>query len=262
MPVAKPPPLKVKYKTTDIVAQIDRALSDGEPYVLNRMREAEAAFLILAAGLSVTGVKNEALWDWGRIDLKNTAAVRAIVAGLPECDALGIPTLEPEAGMWNMVPALIDAFHVWGYELSDMPITHHSIIRFMIIRGDFERWHGRRMIIVNEDAEAVAEGIGSKMNIVGTVTLGRNEISAVVDRAAEYDFEIALLGVGVRKYAIGDQLAERTGRVVLDFGYTLNILSGVHPPKLGWNKGGGPQGSYWTAWENAKQILRERPDEV
>lgn len=253
---------KAKHKTADIVADIDWALENGEPYVLTRMADAEAGFLMLAAGYSLTGVKKEVLWDWGRIGLNNTAAVKLIVAGLPECDAFAIPTLEPWAGMWNMVPTIIDAFHAWGYELSEMPLTHHSVVRYMILRGEFKRWHGRRMVIINEDAEAVAEGLKTDMNIVGAVTLGRDEISAAVDRAAEYDFEIALLGVGVRKYAIAHRLADRTGRVVLDVGYVLNILSHVHPPKVGWTKAGAQKGNYKAGWKVAEGLLKAHPNEI
>lgn len=250
--------LPVKYKTADIVAQIDRALEDGRPYVLNRAADAEASFLAVWSGYTLTTkLTKEFLSDWYRISLDNTEALKAIIDNLANCDALGIPTLEPWADMFNMTPGLIDAFRAWKYDLSKAPLTHHGVVRYMIIRGEFERWHGRRIVVLNEDAEPIAEGLKGKMNIVGAVALGRDEIDEAVERVAAHDFEIALIGVGMRKFAIAPRLAERTGCVVLDFGYTLNVLSGVHPAKMGRNLG-----TYRRDWTMAERIVRERGGEV
>ena len=250
--------LPVKYRTADIVAQIDGALADHTPYVLNRAADGEASCLAEWAGYNLTTkLTKPFLADWYRIGLDNTDARTAIINNLGNCDALGIPTLEPWADMFNMTPGLIDAFRAWNYDLSQAPLTHHGIIRFMIIRGEFERWHGRRIVVLNEEAEPIAEGLKPKMNVVGAVTLGRDEIDEAVERVAAYDFEIALIGVGVRKFAIAPRLAERTGCVVIDCGYTLNILSDVHPAKMG-----RAQGTYQRDWAMSERIVRERGDEV
>ena len=257
--------LQAKYKTADIVAQIDRALDCGEPYVLNRAADGEAAFLTVAAGGSVTGHTRESLWDWYRISLDNSAAVKAIISGLTRCDALGIPTLEEWAGMWNMQLGLVTAFRYFGHDLSEMPLTHHAVVQWMLIRGEFERWRGRRMVVLNENASVLAQGLTPAMNIVGAVDVGPDEIDDAVDRATEYNFEIALLSVGVRKFAIAHRLAERTGRVVLDMGWTLNILSNIYPD----HSTGRGQGEMTVAkgyalrdWGEAERILREQPKDV
>jgi len=257
--------LRARYKTAVIVAQIDRALETGEPYVLNRAADGEAAFITIAAGGSVTGHTKESLWDWYRISLDNSAAVKAIVGGITRCDALGVPTLEAWAGMWNMALGLVTAFRYWGHELSEMPLTHHAVAQYMIMRGEFERWHGRRMVVVNENASELAQRLVPIMNIVGAVDVGPDEIDGAVDRAAGYDFEIALLGVGVRKFAIAHRLAERTGRVVLDLGWTLNILSNIYPDhSTGRDKEEmtGAKGYVLRDWHEAARILREQPGDV
>lgn len=253
------PLLQAKYKTADIVAQIDAALEGGESYVLNRIADGEANFLAFAKGKVLTKYRGgkRSLWDWYRLSIDNDDALEAIIKGLPICDALGIPTLEPWADMFNMTPGLIESFNLWGLNLAAAPLTHHAVVQFMILRGEFERWHDRRMVVVNEDAEAVAEGLKPSMNIVGAITIGRDEIDEVIGRIAKYDFEIALLGVGIRKFAIAHQVAGVMGAVVLDVGYTLNILSHVHPTKIGTNRD-----TYVKDWHVAEKIVRERGNEV
>jgi len=59
---------------------------------------------------------------------------------------------------------------------------------------------------------------------VGAVGIGWYETDAVIDRAMEYDFDIALIGVGMRKMIIGPELARRSGKVVLDMGHMLNAF--------------------------------------
>ena len=256
---------QAKYKTADIVAQIDRALDRGEPYVLNRAADGEAIVLAMAAGIPIIGRTKEELWDWYRISLDNAAAVAGIVAGLRQCDAFGIPTLEPWADRWDMTPLLTKVFRAWGIDLSGMSLTHHAIIQFMLMRGEFQRWYGRRIVVVNEKAQELAEALRPRMNIVGVVGIQQDEIEEVVERALPYDFEIALLGVGVRKFAIAHQLAEQKGCVVLDMGWALNILADIYPDHStgrGKKEMAEAKGYALRDWAVAEWIMREQPEDV
>jgi hypothetical protein len=248
------------YKTAEIVADIDAALERSEPYVLNRMGDGEAAWLMWARGRSVTTPSLAWSFEHYRIDPDNRKAVRKIVDGMVVCNALGVPWLEKWANMWNMLPLCVDAFAAWSCHLEAMPLTHQFVVRYMCLRGEFERWHGRRLIVVNEDAEEVAEALGATMNIVGAVAVGWNEIDEVVERCAKYDFEIALLGVGVRKFAIAHRLAELTGRVVLDVGHTLNQWADVNPANYA--EEGNYQRLFMRDWAEAERIVKEAPEDV
>ncbi len=246
--------------TAEVVAGIDEALEAGEPYVLNRIGDGEAGWLMWARGRSITTPSKAWSFEHYRIEPDDRDAVEKIVHGMVVCNALGIPWFEKWAMMWNMLPLCVDAFAAWACDLSAMPLTHQFVVRYMILRGEFERWHGRRLLVVNEDAEEVAAGLPKDMNIVGAVSVGWHEIDAVVERCARHDFEIALLGVGVRKFAIGHRLAELTGRVVLDVGHSLNTMASVNPTN--YREHGNYQRLFERDWLEAKRIVEEMPDEI
>lgn len=266
------PPLNVKLKTRDVAVGINDALLAGHPYVLTRMGDGEAAFLIWAGDESIITPTRDYIWQHYRISPDNTEAVVAILNGLPICDAFGIPTLEPWADMWNTRAGVIRAFAIWGYDLSAMPITHQFIARFLIIGGHFRDWLTYSFLVLNEDAEAISDALSNgryaevaekydlgPVKIAGSVTLGWDEIDEAVERAVAHDFDIALVGAGVRKYALCHLLAARTNKIVLDVGHVLNSLTGIKPGAIS----GNPKRTlFGRDWDVAEEIARERPDEI
>jgi hypothetical protein len=94
---------------------------------------------------------------------------------------------------------------------------------------------GRRVLLIGNVAEPLVQALANQgVQIAGTVSpvRGMNDLYRVVGEAENYDFDLALVAAGIAAVPICVHLAERTGKVAINFGHQANVIAGVGEASL------------------------------
>ena len=280
----------MRIGTTETVRRIALALDERQPFSLVRMGDGEyRAMMAMKAGRMPDG-RGTCTGDVPGIG--NTYTVEDVashyalfVAGLQKVDVLGL-WFWRHSGDRMREAIMEEVDRLVG--MDERVVTDTFVSNYMMIGGQFwDLVEGRRVLIVNDHPAAIMEAFSARRyseqmrcfgidkhppwNIVGGVRVDCVEkvardapdpteepeaewrpVMQYVDEAAAYEFDIALVGFSWRSMIVCPMLAERTGKVVLDMGHTLNE---VWMPRPEWTQ--------YCSWEGligeAKAALELSP---
>ncbi len=234
-------------RTAEVAARIYQAIENKEAFSLVRMADTEENLLWAAKGIlpKAQGMNPHVDPD------TYPGLVPRLAEGLTKADLLGVPMSGPHAHKAAFQPLLMGGLKLHGvashWPDGPMPQLCDALVAYYLVIGGFF-WgllRGKRLLVMNDDPMPVARALreGSYANGVPTynarvldacrrsVRIEGPGIDPYVELAAQdaNNWDVALVGAGARKMAIIPELAEKTGKVVLDMGKVLARLIDPHP---------------------------------
>jgi hypothetical protein len=176
-----------------------------------------------------------------------------LAEGVRNATMIGLPLSGPHANKAAFRPLLLGGLHLWGgYEpyvprdsfgelTRERMLFCDCLVHYYLVIGGFF-WgllKGQRLLVMNDDPACVAQALRGEipyanglpayhrqklMATCATVIDGPGIDKFVENASAFKTWDVALVGAGARKMAIIPELAESTGKVVLDMGKVLDRL--------------------------------------
>jgi hypothetical protein len=233
--------------TSQVLSRVLIALKQKRPFSLVRIGDGENIVLAQNILLSPREVL-KTYWvkqsDTGRgkgITLPNLNLRNKMVKAIRRADLVGICRQKndevsvPSRYKREMTNKLFDHFH-----LNPANLCYVFVNRQMVsYRLFWEILHRYRTLLISKWATAYAEKISHdypflKPRIVGCIDFTHyQQIPAVLAAIGKYRFDLALISAGVNSVLLAPAIAERYGKVALDFGktmmYTVRPCSKISP---------------------------------
>ncbi len=233
--------------TTEVLNRIQIALKQKRPLSLVRIGDGENIVLAQNILISPREVLNT-YWvkqsDTGRgkgVTLPNLNLRNQMVKAIRLADLVGICRKKndevsvPGKYKRELTDKLFEHFH-----LNPSNLCYVFVNRKMVsYRLFWELIHRYRTLLISKWAEAYTEKISREYNflkpqIVGCIDFTHyKQIPATLDQIGKYRFDLALVSAGVNSVILAPAIAERYGKVALDFGktmmYTVRPCSKINP---------------------------------
>lgn len=233
--------------TNKVLNQIQIALKQKKPFSLIRIGDGENIILAQNVFLSPREVL-KTYWvkqsDTGRgkgVTLPNLSLRNQLVKAIRVANVVGVcrqkndEVCVPSKYKREFTNRIFDHFH-----LNPSILCYVFVNRKMVSHRLFwELIHRYRTLLISKWAEAYAEIITReyadlKPRIVGCVDFTHyQQIPATLSLINKYRFDLALISAGVNSVILAPSIAERYGKVALDFGktmmYTVRPCSKINP---------------------------------
>lgn len=224
-------------RTAEVAARIYHAIENKEKFSLVRMADTEGNLLWAAKGLLP---KAEHMQPCNDPD-KNPGQTKRLAKGIYEADIVGVPISGPHADKASFRPLLFGGMDLYDMDQWWTQVFCDCMVHYYLIIGGFF-WgllRDQRFLVMHDNPERVAAAMlkgeyaeyvptynACKLDACATVKIGGPGIDPFIDEAAAMakKWDVALVGAGARKMAIVPELAEKTGKVVLDMGSALSAL--------------------------------------
>jgi hypothetical protein len=233
--------------TSQVLSRVLIALKQKRPFSLVRIGDGENIVLAQNVLLRPKEVL-KTYWvkqsDTGRgkgITLPNLNLRNKMVKAIRLADLVGICRQKndevsvPSRYKREMTNKLFDYFHLKPSNLCYV-FVNRQMVSYRLF---WEILHRYRTLLISKWAKAYAEKIGRdypflKPKIVGCVDfIHYQQIPAVLATIGKYRFDLALISAGVNSVLLAPAIAERYGKVALDFGktmmYTVRPCSKISP---------------------------------
>lgn len=203
----------------EVVGLIRRALQEGRPFALARMGTAEIA--VLAHELDPAHWPMQPFIAYSGVSRFLPHTALWLQAVLQLTDLLGLLPLGHSQG-----PQTLRLLQTYG--IKPRQVCNAFLPKDLAVYPPFiEMLAGPRLIVVGRRAaESVPALARHGIRPVATYDLeGMDSLVSTLDAiAAGPDFDLALLAAGVPATIAAVELAEKRGKVALDFGHGLDIL--------------------------------------
>nr|WP_255654987.1 GT-D fold domain-containing glycosyltransferase [Cohnella sp. REN36] len=208
--------------------EIERALTGRTPYSLVRLGDGELLTLSQDTVIPAQAVHREGpfLPNAG-LDVPDPAARDELAAVLSRASLIGVPLSRRP----HFQPLLFAVAASIGLALERLPLTSSLVNYSLYEQGYLMRLlANRRVLVIGNEAVALAQALSAAgIEVTGAVQPvdGIGDVGRIVEEGMRHAFDLALVSAGIAAVPICVHLAERTGRVALDFGHAGNAMSGV-----------------------------------
>ncbi len=233
--------------TVKVLTQIQFALKQKKPFSLIRIGDGENIVLAQNIFFSPREVLNS-YWvkqsDTGRgkgVTLPNLNLRNQMVKAIRLANMVGICRQKndevsvPSKYKRELTNKLFDHFHLYPPNLCYVFVNR----KMVSLRIFWEMLHRYRTLLISKWAEAYAEKINRdyadlKPKIVGCIDFTHyKQIPTTLELIGKYRFDMALISAGVNSVLLAPAIAERYGKVAIDYGktmmYTLRPCSKINP---------------------------------
>lgn len=225
---------------TQVLRKLKDALASQTPFSLIRIGDAENIVLAQEKLLS-----DKALLKtfWVKRARKKPDQVKGItlpcyllrdqvLEAIPKADLVGICRHKQKLGdaplefCRPLTNQIFDLYRLQPRELCDVWINRQLVAH----QSFWELLRDYRVVLISKWAGAYSEYIAGEyadcgINLAGCLDFTRFEqIEATLDSLKEYQFDLALVSAGVNAVILATQIADRYGKVALDFGKTMQFM--------------------------------------
>ncbi|NLW59043.1 MAG: hypothetical protein GX073_01690 [Firmicutes bacterium] len=218
----------------EVLHRIHRALRQKKPFSLVRIGDGEN--IVLAQGTFLSNKELEQTY-WVRdsrtggkgVDLPNLTLRDRMLKGIKAADIVGICRQQNDevSAPTKFKRALTNKIFD-HYNLQPRALCYVFCNRKMVAYRYFWKIiHQYRTLLISKWAADYAKRITSKYTnlpprIVGTINFEHyDQIPAVLKKAGQYEFDLALISAGVNAVILAPALAKRYKKVAIDFGKTM-----------------------------------------
>ncbi|CAM4013681.1 Succinyl-CoA synthetase [Cohnella lubricantis] len=211
-----------------VYEEIERMLTERQPYALVRLGDGELLTMAQDIVLPADEVRKAGHFlSYAGVDVPDLRARDEVAAAFRIASRIGVPLSRRP----HYQPLLFALWNAFGIQAEELPLTFSTINYALYEQGYLNRlMAGRRLLLIGNVAPPLAQVLLAQgVQVVGTVSpvQGINDLHRVVEEAAAYDFDLALVAAGIAAVPICVHLAGRTGKVAIDIGHQANIVAGV-----------------------------------
>ncbi|MBB6635843.1 GT-D fold domain-containing glycosyltransferase [Cohnella thailandensis] len=215
----------------DVYAELERMLTAKQPYSLVRLGDGELLTLAQEKVMTIEEVRQKgAFLVYAGIDVPDLQASEELASCIRSASLVGVPLSRSP----HFQPLLFAVWRAYGIHPHTLRLTSSTVNYSLNDEGYMMRLlTGRRVLVIGDLADPLAQSLmGRGVRIAGTVSpvRGVSDFPRVVDIAAMYEFDLALVSAGIAAVPICVHLANRTGKVAIDFGHLANRITGLTGP--------------------------------
>jgi hypothetical protein len=215
-------------RADETYAALENALAQRQPYSLVRLGDGELLTLAQGSVLPVEAVAKEGdFLPYAGVNVPDLQAREELIEAVRRASLIGVPLSRRP----NFQPLLFSVWRAYGIRPESLRLTISTINQSLREQGWLNRlMAGRRVLVVGDIAQPLAERLVEQgVAVSGTVqpVRGVADIGRVVEEASRCDFDLALVSAGIAAVSICVRLAERTGKVAIDFGHQADVVAGV-----------------------------------
>ncbi|WP_238162657.1 GT-D fold domain-containing glycosyltransferase [Cohnella sp. AR92] len=218
--------------TQAVYEELERALTEKQPYSLVRLGDGELLTLAQDTVLSLDEVRREGNFlSYAGVDIPDYQGRDELASCIRSASMVGVPLSRRPL----FQPLLFAIWRAYGVQPESLRFTSSTVNYSLKDEGYLHRLlAGRRVVTIGNLAVPLAQSLLSwGAQIAGTVSPVRGiaDYKRAVEEASKVDFDLALVSAGVAAVPICVHLANRTGKVAVDFGHLANLITGLagHP---------------------------------
>ncbi|MFS1517424.1 GT-D fold domain-containing glycosyltransferase [Bacillus sp. SCS-151] len=219
---------KIKLKNAEHIAnEIREALRNGKGYSLVRIGDGELIFLshdLINSSEEINKEPRLQFLSYAGVTLPDHETRDFLTEKLLLTNVIGVPIARYPT-FQNLFIKLVN-YHNWN--LKKMNVTssfiHFELCRYTTLYHELLQHH-RVLLIGNKmnEGRKYFEDIGYE-NIVGNVPVfGVKDVSNVITRAKEYEYDVVFVSAGIAANLICVELAQE-GKIAIDFGHLIDSL--------------------------------------
>lgn len=233
--------------TLEVIGKIAKALEEKTPLSVVRVGDGENLCL---AQYHVWPIRKVLKTRWGTLSRKtkwkgvrlpNVKLREALIQSIKKADIVGIPYEDDKeilAEKSNHLRPLTDAcFERYG--IRPKAICHTFVNRHMVEYEEFwEMLRGKRIAIISRWGNDFKKWVSKKYNafdikFVKTIRIDRFEqISSVLRKMRSVECDLVFISAGVNAVILAQKLAEKQGRIAVDFGKSaVFMVKGIRKVK-------------------------------
>jgi len=212
----------------EVCETLERSLAERQPFSLVRLGDGELLTLAQDRVLSVETVAREGPFlSYAGVNVPDLAARDELAEAVRRASMVGVPLSRRP----HFQPLLFAVWRAFGIRPDSLRLTTSTINYSLQEQGWLYRLlAGRRVLVIGNVAPPLAEQLAARgFAVAGAIhpVRGVADVRRVVEEASGCDFDLALVSAGIAAVSICVQLAERTGKVAIDFGHQANVIAGV-----------------------------------
>ncbi|CAG7647772.1 GT-D fold domain-containing glycosyltransferase [Paenibacillus allorhizosphaerae] len=265
--------------TLEVIEEIEKAMEQKKPLSVVRVGDGENLCLAqykvwpIRKVLATRWARLSRSTNWKGVRLPNIELRDSLIKSIKKADIVGIPYRNDKeilAEQHQYLRPLTDA--CFGrFDIEPAKLCHTFINRHMVEYLQFwEMLRGKRVVVISRWANQFKRLVGKKygdfdIEIVKTIRIDRyEEIPAVVQKMKSVECDIVFISAGVNAVILAQKLAEKQGRVAVDFGKSAIFMIKGNPKVRAWSpkRDGGKRIPEKPSVEAEAQISAERSDET
>ncbi len=216
--------------TAAVYEELERMLEEKQPYALVRLGDGELLTMAQDTVLPSDEVRRQGYFlAYAGVDAPDLRARDELAASVRLASLVGVP----QSRQPFFQPLLFAVWNAYGIRPETLKLTSSTVNYSLHEQGYLHRlMEGRRILVIGNVARELAQALASQgVSIAGTVSpvRGMSDLHRVVEEAASYDFDLALVSAGIAAVPICVHLVGRTGKAAIDFGHMANRIAGVGP---------------------------------
>lgn len=236
--------------TLEVIEEIEKAVEQKKPLSVVRVGDGENLCLAqykvwpIRKILATRWARLSRSTNWKGVRLPNIELRDSLIKSIKKADIVGIPHKHDKeilAEQQQYLRPLTDACFE-RFEIEPAKLCHTFINRHMVEFVEFwEMLRGKRVAVVSRWAHQFKRLVGKKygdfeIEIVRTIRIDRyEEIPAVLQKMKSVDCDIVFVSAGVNAVILAQKLAEKQGRVAVDFGKSAVFMISGNPKVRAWN---------------------------
>ncbi|NHN30197.1 GT-D fold domain-containing protein [Paenibacillus agricola] len=246
-----------KWLTTlDVIDEVRKAMEANRPLSVVRVGDGEN---ICLAQYKVWSIRRVLSTRWAKLSrstnrkgvrLPNVELRDRLIKSIKKADIVGIPyskDMEILAEHQQHLRRLTDACFQ-RFDIVPEKLCHTFINRHMVEKQEFwELLNGKRVVIISRWADRFKKLVGTKyrgfdIEVVRTIRIDRyNEIPKVLRQMESVKCDIVFISAGVNAVILAQKLAEKQGRIAIDFGKSAVFMVTGNRKVKPWNPNIAPQ---------------------
>ncbi|HEX7057452.1 MAG TPA: GT-D fold domain-containing glycosyltransferase [Bacilli bacterium] len=216
---------KVLHPVQAVYERLQTALSSHRPFSLVRLGDGELLVLAQEKALPIEEVlkRGEFLPQAG-VRVPDLSARDLVAQAVAKANMVGVPANRLPNFLLLLSPALaaneIDIMHLEAT---------YSTVNYMLLLAGYLRllMDGRRTVVVGNRADALTEHLrAAGFSVCDPVfpVNGIDDVHNAIQQIAAREFDLALVSAGIPAVVIAQQIAEKFGRVAIDFGHAADSI--------------------------------------
>ncbi|WP_206765846.1 GT-D fold domain-containing glycosyltransferase [Paenibacillus dendritiformis] len=217
--------LKPLMGVEEVFQELEKALQERAPCSLVRLGDGELMALAHDTVLSAELVRREGTFlEYSGMSIPNYVHRDELAEAVRTASIIGVP-VAPEP---NFQGLLFPVFQAYGIQIAPRRFTLSTINYLLAEEGYLTRLiQGRRVLVIGNTAHSLAAVLAGKGAVIaGAISpvKGIHDIPAVLEEAAEHDYDLAVVAAGIPAVILVQRLAEQFGKVAIDFGHLANLI--------------------------------------
>ncbi|MNI25358.1 hypothetical protein D3C73_790060 [compost metagenome] len=235
--------------TLDVIDEIEKALAEKKPLSIVRVGDGENICLTqyklwpIRTTLSTRWARLSRSTNWKGVRLPNIELRDQLIKAIKKADIVGIPyhndkeILAEQKYLRPLTDACFNAF-----DIKPKKLCHTFVNRHMVEHQKFwEMLKGKKVVVISRWAKDFKKLVGDMyvkydIEMVKSIRIDHfKEIPQVIRKMESLECDIVFISAGVNAVILAQKLAEKQGRIAIDFGKSAVFMVTKDKKVKPWN---------------------------